>query len=584
MISRRNALKVGLTAAGTGMTTKLANAAGGPVPQSGLIFPQTFTPSIVERPSPPATPFVAPLNVMPIAQPVNPASLVPGPDPLRHQRYDEFLPQKHYVQRIGEFRWQYHPEPPYDQGTWSWGFNGITPGETYHAYYGEPVFLRRINELPPVGAGNAAFPLPSVTIHLHNAHTASESDGIPQDYFNPGEFWDHHYANFAAGFDPREIMGTLWYHDHRLDFTAPNVYAGLSGFYLLFDEKDSNNERDRNPEAFRLPSGKYDVPLILHDVQFDENGQVIWDFFNPAPDAGTMTPTALYTTNGMVGDRFTVNRIIQPHFKVERRKYRFRILNGGPSRLYDLSLRADSSRPRKAVRKGEKFFVISTDGNLLEEPLVKKRIEVWVAQRHDVIIDFSHFAPGDHVYLVNHLEMRDDGAGTTGRELDEGNLVMRFDVVESKRKDPSRIPDEMRELPTIDMREVRKERLFVFDYDNGLWTVNGKLMDPNRVDAAIEQDSAEIWTFRNAGNSWVHPIHTHFEEFQILEVNGKAVKKGDVLRARKDVVSLGPNMDVKFFGRWRDFLGKHVMHCHNVVHEDHAMMIRWDIVPPGEGD
>jgi len=107
-------------------------------------------------------------------------------------------------------------------------------------------------------------------------------------------------------------------------------------------------------------------------------------------------------------------------------------------------------------------------------------------------------------------------------------------------------------------------------------------MDPNRVDAKIEQGSAEIWTFRNEGNAWAHPVHTHFEEFQILEVNGRPPTA--VERARKDVVSLGPGDEVKFFSRWRDFLGKHVMHCHNVVHEDHAMMIRWDIVEPGQGD
>jgi FtsP/CotA-like multicopper oxidase with cupredoxin domain len=582
MVSRRDTVKFGLAFAGGGLASGIARADGYPVPQSGLVFPQTLRPSIVERPSPPVTPFVARLNVMPIAQPVPPESLDPPPDPLRHQRYGEFEPQKFYVDRIGEFRWQYHPEPPYDQGCWSWGFNGLTPGPTYHARYGEPIFVRRINELPELGTGNATFPLPSVTIHLHNAHTASESDGIPQDYFDPGEYWDYHYANFPAGFDPREIMSTLWYHDHRLDFTAPNVYAGLAGFYLLFDDQDSNNERDRHPQAFRLPSGKYDVPLLIHDVQFDKDGQVIWDFFNPEP-GGDMLPTALYTTQGMLGDRFTVNRTIQPRFEVQRRKYRFRILNGGPSRLYHLYLRADSARGHHAKR-GEKFYVISTDGNLLEEPIETRSIEIWVAQRHDVIIDFSHFAPGDHVYLVNRLEMREDGAGPTGRNLDEGNYIMRFDVVGRRRWDPSRIPDRMRELPDINMDEVRRERLFVFDYDNGLWTINGKLMDPNRIDAAIEQGSAEIWTLRNAGDAWAHPIHSHFEEFQILSVNGKPVSKGDVLRSRKDVVSLGPNDEVKFFGRWRDFLGKHVMHCHNVVHEDHAMMIRWDIVPPGEGD
>ena len=614
MSKKRDTLKLGLAAAGAGLAAKVpraeATAKWESFHQSGLVFPDNLEPSITTNPSPPATPFTAPLHVMRIAEPVDPGSYDPAPDPERHQRWDDFTPEQFYREVISEFRWKYHHEAPYGDGiegnvgrlgaehigSWSWGFNGQVPGETYHAYYDEPIFLRRENWLPEVGESNVAFALPSTTVHLHNAHTASESDGIPMDFFNPGEFWDHHYANFRAGFNRHEVMATLWYHDHRLDFTAPNVYAGLTGFYLLFDERDSNDEGDRSRKAFRLPSGEFDVPLILHDIQFDEDGQVVWDFFNPSPvmpaefpDAdnarGTMNehgpePQA-YTTNGMIGDRFTVNRIIQPYFDVQQRKYRFRILNGGPSRLYTLFLHVV---PADGEPYDDDFIVISTDGNLLEWPLRKDSISVWVAQRHDVIVDFSRYAPDDEVYLVNRLEMRPDAAGPSGRLLEDGDGLMEFRIQPGKVRDRSRIPKRMRELPNIDMSEVRRERLFVFDYDNGLWTINGRLMDPNRVDAAIEQGSAEIWTFRNAGNAWAHPVHTHFEEFQILEVNGKPVEDGDVLKARKDVVTLGPGDEIRFFGRWRDFLGKHVMHCHNVVHEDHAMMIRWDIVPPGEGD
>lgn len=581
MATRRDILKLSAAGAGYGLIApKMANA--------DLVFPDGFVPSIVDSPSPPVTPFKVPLNVMPIAKSVDPAFLSTpagggrAPDPQRHQRYNEFKPKKYYVNYIEEFLWQYHTDFPYNQGSWAWGFRdphmskGITPGMTFHAKYGEPVFLRRICNLPQIGAANVRFALPSPTIHLHNAHTASESDGIPQDFFNPGESWDYHYANFPAGFDKRETMSTLWYHDHRLDFTAPNVYAGLSGFYLLFDEMDANDET--KPGTFRLPSGKYDVPLILHDVMFDQNGQPIWDFFNPEPTNDDL-PSKLYTTHGMLGDRFTVNRVIQPHFKVEARKYRFRVLNGGPSRIYQLTLNKHGKQD-----KNEKFFIISTDGNLLPRPIESETMRIGPALRHDIIIDFSHYRPGESLYLSNHMEMREDGAGWTGRELNTPDLIMRFDVVPATGPDHSQIPAKMRELPNIDVSEARRERLFVFDYDNGLWTVNGKLMDPNRSDAKIEQGSAEIWTFRNAGSSWMHPIHSHFEEFQILEINGKPVDRNDVNHARKDVIMLGPNEEVKFFSRWRDFLGKHVMHCHNVVHEDHAMMIRWDIVPPGEGD
>ena len=631
-MKRRDALKLGLGAAGATVAASQAGAveieqwpdsAAEGLPQTGLVFPDTFEPSIVVQSSPAVEPFTAPLNIMPIAQPVNPNPYDPPIEPERHQRFDDFPPQKHYEEVMTEFRWKYHWQPPYgdgtegvvgragdpDVGSWHWGFNGITPGETYHAYYGEPVFLRRNNLLPTVGAGNVTFALPSPTIHLHNGHTASESDGIPQDFFNPGEFWDHHYANIPAGtpfnwdYDNPEIMNTLWYHDHRLDFTATNVYAGFSGFYLIFDERDSNNERDRNPRAFRLPSGKYDIPLILHDVMFQPNGQVIWDFFSPdgasphpeprpepvevgnsqgTPD--TFDSNRLqYTTQGMTGDKITVNRIIQPYLDVDRRKYRFRFLNGGPSRLYRLVLKV-VPKPGRGEPYFDDFIVLSNDGNLLEAPLVEPKIDLWIANRFDVIIDFSKYKDGDKVQVWNDLEIRGDGAGPTGFTLEGENMmpVLEFRCKGRKKPDPSRVPATMRKLPEIRMSEVRRKRLFVFDYDNGLWTVNGRLMDPNRVDAKIEQGSAEIWTFRNEGTAWAHPVHTHFEEFQILEVNGRPPSA--VERARKDVVSLGPGDEVTFFSRWRDFFGKHVMHCHNVVHEDHAMMMRWDIVEPGQGD
>jgi FtsP/CotA-like multicopper oxidase with cupredoxin domain len=129
------------------------------------------------------------------------------------------------------------------------------------------------------------------------------------------------------------------------------------------------------------------------------------------------------------------------------------------------------------------------------------------------------------------------------------------------------------------MSEVTAERLWRFDYLNGTWLVNGKLFDNSRPDAQIPLGSAEIWTFRNEGTQWSHPIHIHMEEFQILSINGVAPGPGDVNLARKDTVLLAPNAEVKVYMRFRDFMGKYVMHCHNVVHEDHAMMIRFDVVP-----
>lgn len=554
-----------------------------------------------DPPSPKATPFAANLYIPPVKQPL-PGKLDPPPNPMAHQRYAEFAPQKFYEIKEQEIQWQYHPDPPYNNKSWSWGFDGATPGPTYHARYGEPILVRRVNNLPPFGEGHVNFAVPLTTSHLHNGHTAAESDGYPMDYIGPAAFWDHHYCCFPLGHDDREKLTTLWYHDHMMDFTAANVYAGLAGFFLFFDEEDSGNENDPNPKAFRLPSGNYDVPLLLHDVRFDQNGQVVFNKLN---------------TDGLLGDMYTVNRTIQPRFEVERRKYRFRILNGGPSRFYQIFLAGED-------RKTDYPFTILTgDGNFMNRPVCAQSIYLSVAQRVDFILDFSQFNAGEKLYLQNRLEQL-NGRGPTGRVLTTPADIMRFDVTDKPTKDSSCIPERLRPIPAVCLNEVRQRRTWTFDYRGGMWTVNGKpaggLANP---DAEIEEGSAEIWTIRNEGKNWSHPIHSHFTEFLLMKVNGRPFKATEIqtrdpqdpLRryqfedvgeapaattvrqcfkwpanrkplpvffggARRDITTLLPNDEIEIFMRWKDFHGKYVMHCHNVVHEDHSMMIRWDIVPP----
>ena len=312
-----------------------------------------------------------------------------------------------------------------------------------------------------------------------------------------------------------------------------------------------------SPDAFRLPSGKYDVPMILHDISLGEDGQLYLS----------------QDTNGFLGRYYTVNRKITPFLEVEPRKYRFRFLNGGPSRFYELGLSSDLL-----------FNVIANDGNLLPKPVTAETIKLSVAQRFDVIVDFSQYQPGASIILENLMEQI-RGEGPTGRKFakGEGDPVMEFRVVPLTGPDNSRVPSKLRALPKINLNEVKKERLFKFDYFGGMWTVNGQGFDMDRMDAYIEQGSAEIWTIRNGGTRWEHPIHIHFEEFQILEFNGMPLKENDVNNSRKDVLTLGPGDEVKLFFHFRDFLGCHVMHCHNVVHEDHTMMIHWHIDPPKHG-
>jgi FtsP/CotA-like multicopper oxidase with cupredoxin domain len=437
--------------------------------------------------------------------------------------------------------------------------------------------VRNFNDLPPA-AQNGGFGMPEVSTHLHNAHTPSESDGFPVDFFKPGQFYDHHYPNVLAGFgstnqpngDMNEALGTCWYHDHRVDFTSQNVYKGLVGFYCLYNSLDTGNETT----GFRLPGVpdptnfyapiKYDVPLMLADRVFDPGtGLLFFDLFN---------------FDGILGDKFLVNGKIQPFYEVEPRRYRFRLLNGGPSRFYQLFLTdqgANTSIP---------FWHIASDGNLLPAPISVTSAIVAVAQRMEVIIDFSKFA-GKTLYFENRMEQL-DGRGPTGNTLPAGagNFMLQFRVKSGPVVDNSAVPTTATRYYALPSKTAapRITRTFRFERSSGQWAINGRLMvsDGSDVRFKVQQNSVENWILQNNSGSWMHPVHIHFEEHQILN---QSLPMLPVDVSRKDVFRLQHNEQTTLFFRFRDFNGRYPFHCHNVVHEDHAMMMRWDI-DPNAGD
>jgi FtsP/CotA-like multicopper oxidase with cupredoxin domain len=554
-LTRRDLMKMGLlTSAGCLVAKRRlsARASGGDDPQS-----------------PPTRAFIEPLPIMPVMQPVaalNPAptvapNAVAGEGRTRdHQALIRLPPRRLYEIHQREAQVSMSPDLPLQT---IWGFNGISPAPTYHERYGEPILVRNFNELP---FENGGFGLNEVTTHLHNGHTPSESDGFPCDFFRAGQFYDQHYPNVLAGFDsthppsgdPNEALSTLWYHDHRADFTSQNVYKGLAGFYLLFNDKDTGDETT----GFRLPSGQFDVPLLVADKVFDpDTGLQFFDLFN---------------LDGILSDKFLVNGKIQPFFEVHPRRYRFRILDSGPSRFYEFFLTDLNDRSRPLP-----FWQISNDGNLLPRPVQVTSVRLGVAERADVIIDFSSFA-GKSIFLENRLA-QDDGRGPRPEILPagQGNLVLRFDVVRPPVTDNSVDPaliTKFYDLPPTEPPRV--VRTFRFERENGQWAINDKFFNCDQIRFTVQKNSAERWVLQNNSGGWSHPIHIHFEEFQILSRNGSPAKTVEI--ARKDVVRLGPNEQVELFFRFRDFVGRYPMHCHNTVHEDHAMMLRWEIDNVGD--
>lgn len=544
MLTRRELLKYGVTAATlSGFSPRLARGDDG----GGARTPFKTTPFVQRLPLPlvkdPFSTGAACANSLPTT------GVKAGP--AEHQFIDrpDCAPVRAYTIDVKEGLHAFHPDMP---PTTIFGYDGTFPGPTFRAQYGQPILVRFFNNLPKDHVG---FGIPSITTHLHNGHTASESDGYPGNYHDSGTYWDNLYLNVLNGFsqepqatDGGECMNTLWYHDHRLDFTAQNVYAGLAGFYLLFDDKDCGDETNR--DGFQLPSGEFDVPMVFGDKVFDADGQAVFDFFN---------------LDGILGDKYTINGAIQPFMEVQRRKYRFRFLDAGPSRFYALAMSDDSP-----------MVQISSDGNLLPVPIARAVVTVAVAERHDVIIDFSRYQIGQKIYLMNRAEQT-DGRGPTGKLLTPGDPLVEFRVMGLQNTDVSQIPSTLRIPPPINLNQVVTTRFWEFNRGNGQWTVNGKIFREDEIRATVKCNTREIWKFKNGGGGWSHPIHTHYEEFRTLTRNGHTPPAFE--GGRKDVSVLGPGEETEVLFNFRDFHGKYVTHCHNVVHEDHAMMIRFDIEP-----
>jgi FtsP/CotA-like multicopper oxidase with cupredoxin domain len=520
---------------------------------------------------------------------------------------------------------RFHPQLPTQNPNAVWTFNGTIPPKLVQARYGEPILFRHYNGLPADVRQNGGFGRHTITTHEHNGHHGAENDGFTGAFFFPNQFYDYHWPITLAGYssmnvdatdrmasspdgngrlinvpgDWHETMSTHWFHDHMFAFTAANVYKGNAAMFNIYSGLDRGNEEIEDGVNLRLPSGTakdwgnldYDVNLMIADKAFDPEGQLRFDIFD---------------FDGFLGDVMTVNLAVNPYFEVERRKYRFRILNGCVARFCKIALANASGVAQPMIQ-------IANDGNLLPNPVSLLALDdLGVAERYDVVIDFSNYAIGDKLHLVNlteHFdpeEQRLNGRGPKAHMSLPAALsgtspdpcvgrFLEFRVVrDPARPDVSRVAATLIPNPDLSQTPVAKVRNFVFgrdaasfdgeDEDWGIRTNGGPMLaaDFARISAAPRFGTREVWNLINDGGGWDHPIHVHFEEGQILARNGSAANVPPWERGRKDVYRLNPGGSVTITMQFRDWGGMFMEHCHNTSHEDNAMLLRWDISGAGE--
>ncbi|USK69886.1 multicopper oxidase family protein [Peribacillus asahii] len=465
-----------------------------------------------------------------------------------------------------------------------WGYNGMYPGPTFEVRRNQPILVQWKNELPfehllPVDRTlHGAEPdKPSVrtVVHLHEGRVSPENDGHPeawftQDFENVGPKFVHKVYFYPNCQRP----ATLWYHDHTLGITRLNVYAGLAGFYLLRDEEE---------EELNLPSGKFEIPMVIQDRSFYPNGELFYPTQpghepppapQPPPSIDPTLPNPSVVPE-FFGNTILVNGKVWPFLEVEPRKYRFRILNGSNARFYRIRLSS-----------GQNFVQIGTEGGLLEKPITVSQIILAPAERVDVIIDFSNHK-GQSIILTNDAPAPFPNGASPSSDLTQ---IMEFRVKQKlSEPDNSKILEKLSCLERLDPGDaitVRKNVLVEATDEFGRLKLllNNLEWDQLPITETPYNGTIEIWELYNTTPD-THPIHLHLVTFQILnratftgDPNGPDLVVGPPQppdpseSGWKDTVRANPGEVTRIIARFGPFTGIYPWHCHILEHEDHEMM------------
>ncbi len=441
-----------------------------------------------------------------------------------------------------------------------WSYGGVTtpgyfpysPGATFEATRGTPVMVKWINSLNASGQmlshlfpvdpsihwadpnnlgmfmgpfpatpepfppgfqnGIAQTPIPLVT-HLHGGEVVSDSDGGPEQWWTQNGIHGSDYRttiptdpNAAVYYYPNDqLPTTLWYHDHALGITRINVMSGLAGFYLLRDPND--------PLASSLPSGSYDVPIVIQDRAFlakdpvTGNNEFWYDAIGIDP---TVHP---YWMPEFFGNTIMVNGKMWPNLNVEPTTYRFRLLDGSNARFYSLFF---VDRVTKAMLP---FTQIGTDGGYLGAPVPLTSLTIAPGERAEILVDFSGLPVGTKIIMRNNAKapfpkgVAPDGS-TTGQ-------IMQFTVVASTANTPApaQLPNPWPiTIPAL-VSDTTAKQLTLIE----VMTMNNVpdmvLLDGQAWDAPTSEltqvGSTVDWVIVNP-TADTHPIHLHLVQFQLI--------------------------------------------------------------------
>jgi spore coat protein A, manganese oxidase len=447
------------------------------------------------------------------------------------------------------------------QPTRMWTYGGTFPGPTIRRPAGHRTEVTFRHELPR-SAGE-------LTVHLHGGHNRTQFDG------QPGGLTPAHarsfYCDIPRGLSPRQSGNDLllapggkrtyvydleedgrperaafqWYHDHRLDHTARNIWRGLAGMWIVDDEFEA---------ALPLPRGERDLALMIADRSLDRHNQLTNPFTNLRPPADGINARSVF-----------VNGAYMPHHRVTAQRYRLRILNVSQFRPYNLYL-----------SNGMAMIQIGTDSGLMPRPVRRREIMLGPGERAEVVVDFAG-AAGEGVELRSGP--RHGARNPLGTRPYLGAL-MQFRVDSQRLPDRTRVPRKLRPLPAwtkhAPHRPTHSWEISIGGGFKTTWLLNGRTFNPARADAHPKLGVTETWEIVNR-TEVAHVMHIHATDWYLLARDGKPPPPWE--DCLKETFFVYPRERILLAGRFTDYPGKFIIHCHMLDHEDHGLMAQFEVVP-----
>jgi FtsP/CotA-like multicopper oxidase with cupredoxin domain len=442
--------------------------------------------------------------------------------------------------------WQYHAKVISGDPSRVVDLPGSYLGPIIKVRRGEKIRIRYTNTLPEKSI-----------VHFHGLHVPAIMDGHPRYVISPGQ-------SYLYEFEVKNRAGTYWYHPHPHGRTGTQVYRGMAGLFLVSDDEES---------ALELPSGDYDIPLVIQDRTFDQENQPVY-----------MSGNRMAQMVGFLGDTIVVNGIPDFTLPVSSTGYRLRFLNGSNSRIY-----------RLAWKDGRALTIIGSDGGLLEKPITRQHVFLAPGERIELWADFSDDPAGYETAIVSLPFNAGAGGRMMGRgmmmgerrplkpTLDLGAAFSICRIKVTKHGEKSRpLPQNLTDViprRQIEVGDQYQHKYFSLIMRRMQWTINGRLFQMEDVaeDEIVQLGSSEIWEFDNTGGKMMpmmdmpHPIHLHGKQFRVIERSG-VKHNGYVDDGWKDTVLLMPGERIRILVNFDEYPGLFLYHCHNLEHEDMGMM------------